>query len=119
MTITPYTNTNTGIDFHHIRNRDNERYTKKGKMSNNKSNECHTRFDDIYRLYKYNIGIDYHHIRNRNEQSYTKKEKLKNKSSECNTRFDVTYRLYKYNIGGIQYHHIRNRNKEKNKQGKS
>ena len=84
---------------------------QKRKMSNNKSSEYHTRFDDTYRLYMYNIDIDCHHIRNRNEQRYTKKEKVESKSSECHTSFDVTYRLYKYNIG-IQYHHIRNRNEE-------
>ena len=44
-------------------------------MSNNKSSECNTIFDDTYRLYKYNIVIDYHHIRNRNEERHIKKIK--------------------------------------------
>ena len=49
---------------------------QKRKMSNNKSSEYHTRFDDTYWLYMYNIDIDCHHIRNKNEQRYTKKEKV-------------------------------------------
>ena len=42
-------------------------------MSNNKSSECNTTFDDTYQLYKYSIDIDYHHIRNRNEERHIKK----------------------------------------------
>ena len=53
-----------GIDYHHIRNRDEERHTKK-ETSSNQSSECNTTFYNTYPLYKYNIGIDYNHIRNR------------------------------------------------------
>ena len=68
---------NIGIDYHHIRNRNEERHGKKKKMLNNKKRDYNTRFDDTYILYKYNIGIDYHHIRNRNEERHGKKEKIK------------------------------------------
>ena len=44
-------------------------------MSNNKSSECYTIFDDTYQLYKYNIGVDNHIIRNRNEERHIKKIK--------------------------------------------
>ena len=43
------------------------------KTLNNKSSDCNTKFNDTYRLYKYNIGIDYHHSWNRDEERYTKK----------------------------------------------
>ena len=44
-------------------------------MSNNKSNECNTIFDDTYWLYKYIIGIDYYHIRTEMKREAYKKEK--------------------------------------------
>ena len=84
----------------------------KRKKLNYKSSECNTRFDDTYRLYKYNIGIDYHHIRNRNEERHIKRKKLSNESGDFIAKFYDTYILYKYNIG-IDYHHIRNRNEER------
>ena len=50
---------NIGIDYHHIRNRNEKSHTKKKKMLNNKSSECNTRFDDTYRLYRvqYRYGL--------------------------------------------------------------
>ena len=61
---------NIGIDFHHIRNRDEENHKK---MLNNKSSQSNTKFDNTYRLYKHNnYGYRFCHIWNRNEESHTK-----------------------------------------------
>ena len=68
---------NIDLDYHCIRNRNEERHIKKEKMSNNNSSESNTRFDYTYRLYKNNIGIDYHHIRNRNKETHKKGKKIK------------------------------------------
>ena len=76
MKFTIYLEYNIGIDYHHIRNRIEERHIKR-KKSSNKSSDCNIRFDNTYRLYKYNIGIDYHHIRNRYEERHIKRKKVK------------------------------------------
>ena len=53
-----------------------KRHIWKRKKLNNESRECNIRFDDTYKLCKYNIGIDYHHIMNRNKERHMKKEKV-------------------------------------------
>ena len=92
MTLYKY---NIDIDYHHIKNKNDERHTKKGKYSN-KSSEYNTTFNDTYRLCKHNIGIDYHHNRNKDKERHRKKGKSSNKISECNNIFEDTYLLYKY-----------------------
>ena len=93
MTLYKY---NIDIDYHHIKNKNEERYTKK-EMSSNKISECNTTFYDTYMLQRYNIGIDYNHNKKKT-RDIPKRKKLNNKSNKCHTRytrFNATYKLYK------------------------
>ena len=71
-TLTTYTST-IQVQIIITLGKKGERHTKR-KNLNNKSNKCHTIFDDTYYLYKYNIGIDYH--QDRDGQTH-KKGKIK------------------------------------------